>query len=123
MIYKVIAYKIEQRDQLAPRSFKEVAFGNFYDFKKQKYDDYYLKNQLLRILITMTSLYCAVKSIHYANLANINFGIISCCFIVSIIINCSCGYFFFQEKMNVKVILGIAVTISGIIWISLAKGQ
>ena len=71
----------------------------------------------------MASLYCAVKSIHFANLAGLNFGIISCCFIVSIIINCACGYFCFNEEINYKVVIGICVTISGIIWISLAKGQ
>lgn len=41
----------------------------------------------------------------------------------SIIINTSCGYLFFGEKLNYKIILGIIVTMAGIFWISLAKGQ
>lgn len=77
----------------------------------------------MRILITTTSLVSAIKSIHYAIEANINFGIISCCFIISIVINSACGFIFFKERLNAKVVGGIVVTLSGIIWISLAKGQ
>jgi drug/metabolite transporter (DMT)-like permease len=63
-----------------------------------------------------------MSSIHYANLANINFGIISCCFIVSVVVNSAAGLVFFNEKLTRKLSLGICVTMTGIIWISLAKG-
>jgi uncharacterized membrane protein len=70
----------------------------------------------------MLTYYCGIKSIYYATLANINFGIISCCFIFSIIINVTFGLIFFGEKMTIKMVLGIVITIAGIMWISLAKG-
>lgn len=65
----------------------------------------------------------AIRSIHYANLANINFGIVSCCFIVSVVVNTAAGLAFFKETFNIKVLVGIIVTLSGIMWISLAKGS
>jgi drug/metabolite transporter (DMT)-like permease len=34
----------------------------------------------------------------------------------------SFGYIFFGEKLNYKMMIGIIVTIIGIMWISLAKG-
>ena len=83
----------------------------------------YLGCILLRVLLATAALYCGVSSIHYAILANVNFGIISCCFIVSIVINCTFAYFFFSERMTLRMILGILVTISGIIWISLSKAM
>lgn len=67
--------------------------------------------------------YCGIKSIYYAGLANLNFGIVSCCFIFSIIINVTCGLLFFDEKINWKESGGIVVIVVGIIWISLSKGQ
>jgi drug/metabolite transporter (DMT)-like permease len=71
----------------------------------------------------MMTYWCGIKSIYYATLANINFGIISCCFICSIIINVTFGLIFFGEKMNLKMVGGIVITIAGIVWISLAKGS
>ena len=79
--------------------------------------------QLFRVFVTVASLYCAVKSIYYANLAGLNFGVISCCFIFSIVINCTFGYFCFDEKITLRMLAGIAITLAGIIWISLAKGN
>lgn len=120
-VHKGLLYQAELKEG-SGKTLREVIFGNFYNFKTSQLDKYYLMNIILRVGLSMASVYCAISSIHYANLANINFGIISCCFIVSIIINSSCGYFLFGEKINKKVIAGIFVTISGIIWISLAKG-
>ena len=71
----------------------------------------------------MVTYYCGIKSIYYAGLANLNFGIVSCCFIFSIIINVTCGFLFFQEKINWKESFGIVVIITGIVWISLSKGK
>jgi len=76
----------------------------------------------IRICVLLASLWSGIMSIYYANLANINFGIISCCFIFSIVVNISCGYAFFEEKISKYQIIGIIITLSGIIWISLAKG-
>ncbi len=77
---------------------------------------------ILRTMIVGLSIYFTVLAIYFANLANINFGIISCCFIFSIVVNITCGYLFFSEKIKIKVYLGIFVTLAGIIWISLVKG-
>jgi multidrug transporter EmrE-like cation transporter len=101
---------------------KEVFFCNFYVKETGAYDWYYILNIIMRIVMATVSVYSSIRSIHFAILANINFGIISCCFIISVVINSTCGYFFFGEKLNAKVVGGIAVTISGILWISLAKG-
>jgi drug/metabolite transporter (DMT)-like permease len=67
----------------------------------------------------MMGYYCGIKSIYYAGLANLNFGIVSCCMMFSIIINMTCGLLFFNEKINWKESAGIAVIITGIVWISL----
>ncbi len=69
----------------------------------------------------MLSIYCAMRSLYYANLAGINFGIVTCCFMMSIVMNVTFGYIFFNEKMNFKMIIGIFITMIGIAWISLAK--
>ena len=78
---------------------------------------------IIRTGLLSIALWSTIMSIYYANLANINFGIISCCFIFSIVVNITFGYAFFQEKISNKQILGIIVTLTGIIWISLAKGE
>lgn len=78
---------------------------------------------LLRATFLIAIYYCGIRSIHHAILANINFGIVSCCYIVSIVVNCAFGFLYFGEKINSKVIAGIIITVSGIMWISLAKGQ
>ena len=67
--------------------------------------------------------YCAISSIHYAIAAQINFGIISCCYIISVPINTFAGLFWFDEKLNMKVCLGIVVTLCGIVWISISNGS
>lgn len=104
-----------------------TVFGNFYSQRGKPgvmtVDRYYFLNLAFRVALQTCSVYSQIKSIHYAILANINFGIVSCCFIFSIVINTAFGYKFFGEMLNNKVLTGIFVTISGIIWISLAKGQ
>jgi len=124
VIYKFLAYHWEGKEKglASRRPMKEVFFGNFWVKDTGAYDWYYIWSIILRIVLCTVSVYSAIRSIHFALLANINFGIISCCFIISIVINSACGYFFFGEKLNAKVVGGIVVTISGIIWISLAKG-
>lgn len=77
---------------------------------------------ILRLALCSCSIFFALKSIYFANLANINFGIVSCCYIVSIIVNSTSGYFFFQEKITFKMIGGMVVVVIGVIWISLARG-
>lgn len=122
--YKLLTFYWEGKEKGIQnrRPFMRVAFANFTDEKTGQVDWYYVRNILFRVFISTVSLYSAIKSIHFAILANINFGIISCCFIISIVINSTCGFFFFQERLNSKVIGGIVITLSGIIWISLAKG-
>jgi len=71
----------------------------------------------------MVGYYCGIKSIYYAGLANLNFGIVSCCFIFSIIINVTCGLLFFDERINLIESVGIVIIVSGIVWISLSKGK
>ena len=77
----------------------------------------------MRACALMVTYYCGIKSIYYAGLAHLNFGIVSCCFIFSIIINVTCGLLFFDEKINWKESAGIVVIVTGIVWISLSKGQ
>jgi drug/metabolite transporter (DMT)-like permease len=77
----------------------------------------------MRAIGLIITYYCGIKSIYYAGLANLNFGIVSCFFIFSIIINVACGLLFFDEKINWKESAGIVVIVVGIIWISLSKGQ
>ena len=101
----------------------KILFKYLYDFEKRQINSYYTANLLLRSLIVFVALYFTISAIYYAKLANINFGIISCCFIFSIVVNIACGYLFFQEKINSKVYGGIFVTLAGIIWISLDKGS
>jgi drug/metabolite transporter (DMT)-like permease len=102
---------------------KRTIFGNFYDFETYKVNKYYAFQVTMRACGLMITYYCAIKSIYYAGLANLNFGIVSCCFIFSIIINVTCGLLFFDENINWKESAGIVVIVAGIIWISLSKGQ
>jgi uncharacterized membrane protein len=118
-----VAYKlllIYQQKQKA--EVQKIFFGNFYNFESNQINQYYTGMLILRTLILGLSLYLSVQAIYYANLANINFGIISCCFIFSIVVNITCGYLFFEEKIKPQVYFGIFVTLVGIIWISLVKG-
>ena len=101
----------------------KIFFKYVYDFEKRQINTYYTANLILRTLIMVVALYFTISAIYYAKLANINFGIISCCFIFSIVVNIVCGYLFFQEKIKSKVYGGIFVTLAGIIWISLEKGS
>lgn len=78
---------------------------------------------LLRTCSLILTYYCGIRSIYYATLANINFGIVSCCFIVSVLVNSVFNFIFFGEKIILKTLLGMVITISGIMWISLSKGQ
>jgi drug/metabolite transporter (DMT)-like permease len=105
------------------RVFKRVLFYEFYDFDQGRVNWEYSLMLLLRVGIFMVALWGTIMSIYYANLANINFGIISCCFMFSLILNITVGYAIFQEIITPKQIAGIAVTLSGIIWISLVKGE
>ena len=102
---------------------KELLLINLYDKQAGKVNWGYLVHILIRIGLIMTSFYLSILSIHYAILANINFGIVSCCFLFSIVVNVSCAYLFFDEKLTAKMMAGILITIAGIVWISLAKGQ
>jgi drug/metabolite transporter (DMT)-like permease len=118
-----VAYKlllIYQQKQKA--EVEKIFFRNFYNFETNQINQYYTGMLILRTLIIGCSLYFSVLAIYYANLANINFGIISCCFIFSIVVNITCGYLFFEEKIKPQVYFGIFVTLAGIIWISLVKG-
>ena len=65
----------------------------------------------------------AIASIYHANLANLNFGIVSSCFIVSVVVNTTANRILFKDSITLKMGFGITVTLSGIIWVSLAKGQ
>lgn len=103
--------------------FKRVLFQEFYDFSQERVNREYTLMLMLRVCLFLVSLWAAIMSIYYANLANINFGIISCCFTFSIVVNISAGYAIFQEKISSKQVAGIIVTVAGIIWISLAKGE
>ena len=91
-----------------------------YDFNERKINWNYSIQIFIRQWLLFYSYWAALSSIHYANLAHINFGIISCCFIVSVVVNTAAGRFFFKETLTFKVGMGIVITMSGIIWISLA---
>ena len=99
-----------------------TCFSQFYNFDTRHLNRFYAFQILCRALVLMLTYWCGIKSIYYASLANINFGIVSCCFICSIIINVTFGLLCFGEKMTWKMVLGIVITITGIMWISLAKG-
>ena len=60
---------------------------------------------------------------HYAQLAQINFGIVSCCLSVSAPLNCLLSYIFWKERLSCKMIIGTLVIVTGVAWIALAKGQ
>ena len=42
---------------------------------------------------------------------------------ISIPLNCLLSYFFFQEKLTKQIIIGCVIIVSGVIWVSLAKGK
>ena len=102
---------------------KRVLFYEFYDFDHGRVNWEYTIMLMIRVSLLLVALWAAIMSIYYANLANINFGIISCCFIFSIVVNITAGYAIFQEKISAKQVAGIVVILTGIIWISLAKGE
>lgn len=121
LIYRFIQLKFEVKS-FSRKAIIHTCFGQFYNFEIQRFNSFYAFQVFCRALVLILIYWCGIKSIYYASLANINFGIISCCFICSIIINVTFGLIFFGEKMTVKMVLGIVVTISGIMWISIAKG-
>ena len=104
-------------------SMRSTILGHFYDFELQKVNKYYTFQVSIRACVMLMSYYFGIKSIYYAGVANLNFGIVSCCYIFSIVINVTCGFLFFDEKINFKESAGIVVIVAGIIWISLSKGQ
>jgi hypothetical protein len=59
----------------------------------------------------------------YAKKAIINPGIIYGCLSSTIIFNCLLGYLMFNEKMNLRISIGIVVVIGGVVWISIAKNS
>lgn len=95
---------------------------NFIDRSSGRVNWRYTIQIFLRVCLLFYSYWGALLSIHYANRANINFGVISCCFIVSVVVNTAAGLVFFNERLNFKIATGILVTMAGIVWISLAKG-
>lgn len=60
---------------------------------------------------------------HFALLAHLNLGIVASCAMVSVVVNTTAGFIFFKERLSLKTMSGIIVTLIGIIWISLAKGD
>jgi hypothetical protein len=91
-----IAYKILlifQEKQKA--DVNKIFLKNFYNFETKQLNQYYTGMLVLRTLILSLALYFTVMAIYYAKLANINFGIISCCFMFSIVMNIVCGYLLF----------------------------
>jgi hypothetical protein len=82
-IAKIIIYNSEAKTALskglAKPTFKDVFIRNYIDPKTRALDLYFTISVLFRNLISGISIYSAVRSVYYANLANINFGIISCC--------------------------------------------
>jgi drug/metabolite transporter (DMT)-like permease len=121
LAYKV--YSMMKAQKPEDVAFKRVLFHEFYDFSQGRVNWEYTLMLVLRVGLLLVALWAAIMSIYYANLANINFGIISCCFIFSIVVNITAGYAIFQEKISPKQVAGIVVTVAGIIWISLAKGE
>jgi drug/metabolite transporter (DMT)-like permease len=99
-------------------------FPNYYYLLdgQEKFNWMYLAHIVKRATNFLIVFWAMVMSIYYARLAGINFGIISCCYCVSIIFNSVCCYFFFREVITLKMLFGMVVTLTGIIWISLAKG-
>lgn len=55
-------------------------------------------------------------------MAKINPGIISTCMSIQTPLNCILGYFYWSEKLTLKMIIGTVVVLSGVIWISLDRG-
>ena len=96
MAYKLYIMKTATKEEKSqPNSTKKIFFYEFYDFKEGKICWEYTRMVLLRIFLCSLAFWTTIMSIYYAKLANINFGIISCCFIFSIVINITCGYAFF----------------------------
>lgn len=60
---------------------------------------------------------------HYAIYAKINFGIIASCICISTPLNCLNSYIFFGEKLTKKTIIGTAIILTGVVWVSIAKGR
>jgi drug/metabolite transporter (DMT)-like permease len=57
----------------------------------------------------------------YAKRAAINPGIIYACLSSTIIFNTFFAAWFFEEKLSLKISVGIAVVIGGVVWITIAK--
>ena len=97
--------------------------GYFYNYEEKRINKGYTAFTNIRSYILILSYWCAISSIRHASLAHLNFGIVSCCYIASVVINSTASYLLFNERINMKMGLGIVVTIGGVIWISLAKGD
>lgn len=119
--YRLISLKRDKK-KIDFNTLKLGFLGNIYDFNQKCVRKQYTAQVIFRASLLLTIYWCAISSIHYANLAKINFGIVSCCFIVSVVVNSAAGLAFFNEKITLKTCSGIIVTMCGIIWISLAKG-
>ena len=123
ILYRLINLKFFQGKDLSIVNVKEGFQGYYVNKETGLVNWSYTMQIFVRTWIMLLAFYCAIKSIHYANLAQVNFGIVSCCYIISIVVNSTVGYFYFKESINMMVMVGMAVTISGIVWISIAKGH
>jgi multidrug transporter EmrE-like cation transporter len=102
-----------------------VFFGSYFTQTEDgwKIDMSYVWNTLVRTANLMLYFWVLMLAMQYSLKAGLNFGVISSCAYVSIIINSVFRYYAYQEVITRNQFIGIGLTLTGVIWISVAKGD
>lgn len=76
---------------------------------------------MIRSLNGFIYIWLIIMAGNYCRIAQVNPGIVYVCFSLSIIFTSVMSFCIFHERLSLKMILGIATVILGVVWISLAK--
>ena len=121
LIYK--AFQIKSMTVRDTKSIIDLFFKHFYSHETKKLSFFNITHLVLRSINFFGLSWLLIISSAYAVKAEINFGIIASCMSIQTPLNCILGIFFWKEKLTWKMIFGIVVCMSGVIWVSMARGQ
>ena len=118
------AYEIwSLKDRRNKKAIINLFLKDFYSQETRKVNYQNIGHLILRALNFYSLSFFIIIASYYAGLAQVNFGIITSCLTISTVLNCILSFFFYGEKLNIKMVIGIILILVGIVWISLAEGK
>ena len=108
--------------RLTKRTLFDMYFGHFYDLSTRKFDFVSLLHLFIRAAMFFVMAWVLIKASYFSSMAHINFGIVTSCTCIAIVLSSILTFMFFGERLTINMIIGIAVIIAGIVWIAIAKG-